>query len=43
MSAKPEMKLIVAIVPWKNSFNLKYLKNSERYDDRKPLMGYRLA
>jgi len=33
MSAKPEVELIFTIAPMKNSFNIKYLENGDRYHD----------
>ena len=33
MSIKPEMELLLPLFLWKNSFNVKYLENSKRYDD----------
>jgi len=33
MSAKPEVELLFAIVPMKNSFNVKYIGSGKRDDN----------
>ena len=33
MSAKPEVELILTIVPIENSFNVTHLENDDRYHD----------